>query len=262
MKVFLSWSGQRSKLVAELLNDWLRCVLQAVRPWISSRDIDRGALWFSQISEQLCETGIGIVCLTSENKNRPWILFEAGALAKGLTSSRVCTFLIDLTPTDIEDPLAQFNHTFPTKDSMAALVRTLNASLQENTLDDRVLENVFETYWPQFEQQFRAALAQSPSAPAVERTDDSILKEILTNTRKLTSKVRDLESMIKPQPQSTNLLFSPTRPVSGAELARLGIGGLLNDAVPKETAGLGLRNMVLGLKDNALMQPPKGGTEA
>jgi hypothetical protein len=262
MKIFLSWSGHRSKLVAELLNDWLRCVLQALRPWISSRDIDRGALWFSQISEQLSETGIGIVCLTSENKSKPWILFEAGALAKGLSSSRVCTFLIDVTPTDIEDPLAQFNHTFPTKESMATLVRTLNASLQSNALDDRVLENVFETYWPQFEQQFEAALAQSTSAPAVERTDDSILKEILTNTRKLTSKVRDLESMIKPQHTSVNALLSPVSVCSGSEVARLGIGGFLSEALPKEAASLGLRNLGLGLKENALVQLPKGGPEA
>ena len=106
MKVFLSWSGPRSKAVAELLNDWLRCVLQACKPWISSRDIDRGALWFSEISGQLSDTGIGIVCLTSDNKSKPWILFEAGALAKGLSHVRVCTLLIDLKPSDIEDSLA------------------------------------------------------------------------------------------------------------------------------------------------------------
>jgi hypothetical protein len=259
MKVFLSWSGQRSKLVAELLNNWLRCVLQAVRPWISSRDIDRGALWFSQISEQLSETGIGIVCLSSENKNKPWILFEAGALAKGLSSSRVCTFLIDLTPTDIEDPLAQFNHTFPTKEGMIALVQTLNASLQANALDDRVLSNVFETYWPQFEQQFRDALAESSTVPAVERTDDSILKEILTNTRQLSTKVRDLESMIKTQSQNPNLLFSSSSSATGSDLTRLGIAGLIGEALPKDSPRFGLRHLGLGLKENAPVQSPKGG---
>jgi len=118
MKVFISWSGERSKQVAELLNDWIQCVIQAASPWMSSKDIDRGALWFSEINDQLANTCVGIICLTQQNKNKPWILFESGALAKGITSNRVCTFLIDLQPTDIENPLAQFNATVPTKESV------------------------------------------------------------------------------------------------------------------------------------------------
>ncbi len=46
MKIFVSWSGKRSKAVAELMSDWLKCVIQASQPWISTRDIDRGAIWF------------------------------------------------------------------------------------------------------------------------------------------------------------------------------------------------------------------------
>jgi len=67
MKIFISWSGPRSRAVAELLNDWTKCVLQATRPWLSTRDIDRGALWFSEIHDQLKDTSVGIVCLTQEN---------------------------------------------------------------------------------------------------------------------------------------------------------------------------------------------------
>ncbi|HHQ6082069.1 TPA: TIR domain-containing protein, partial [Enterobacter hormaechei subsp. steigerwaltii] len=111
MKVFISWSGQRSKVVAEIFSDWLKCVIQASQPWISTRDIDRGAIWFSEINDKLKDVSVGVVCLTQENKNKPWILFETGALAKGLTTNRVCTFLIDLNPEDLQDPLAQFNHT-------------------------------------------------------------------------------------------------------------------------------------------------------
>lgn len=118
MKVFLSWSGDRSKKVAELLDEWLQCTIQTCQPWLSSRSIDRGALWFSEITAELADTTVGIICLTSENKESPWILFESGALAKGLNSSRVCTFLIDLEPADLGNPLAQFNHTVYTKSSL------------------------------------------------------------------------------------------------------------------------------------------------
>lgn len=126
MKVFISWSGNRSRLVAELLHNWIQCVIQAVEPWVSSHDIDRGAVWFSQISNELGTSTQGIICLTRDNKDKPWILFEAGALAKGLTSSRVYTLLIDLKPENIKDPLAQFNHTLPTKDDLYKLVLSIN----------------------------------------------------------------------------------------------------------------------------------------
>lgn len=201
MKVFMSWSGARSKAAAELLSDWIKCVIQASRPWISTRDIDRGALWFSEISDQLKDTTVGIVCLTQENKNRPWILFEAGALAKGLSSNRVCTFLVDLQPADLEDPLAQFNHTLPDKESVWELVRTLNGCLGTAGLDERILEQVFTTYWGQFEERFKVLLKQFPPSEKPEpRSEKNLLAEILENTRVLTHRVRSIESRIDRDP--------------------------------------------------------------
>lgn len=195
MKVFLSWSGNRSKEVANFLSEWLCCVIQATRPWVSTRDLDRGSLWFGEINDQLKDTSVGIVCLTNENKNRPWILFEAGALAKGLSTSRVCTFLIDLEPKDVEDPLAQFNHTMPQRESVLGLVRALNSTLGISALDLRILEQVFDTYWPQFEQKFTQIVAstEAGSTPSKARPKEDVLGEILENTRMLNSRVRRME---------------------------------------------------------------------
>lgn len=194
MKVFLSWSGNRSRLVAELLRDWIRCVLQATRPWISTRDLDRGSVWFAEINEQLKDTAIGIICLTGDNKDKPWILFEAGALAKGLNSNRVCTFLVDLQPTDVEDPLAQFNHTFPNKSGLLALVETINNALGPNALDHRILQQVFDTYWPQFDDGFKQILAEHPpEAASPPRDERDLLAEILDHTRALNSRIGRLE---------------------------------------------------------------------
>lgn len=195
MKVFISWSGDRSKKVAELLDDWIQCVIQAVNPWMSSKDIDRGALWFTEITDQLANTSIGIVCLTKENINKPWILFESGALAKGLTSNRVCTFLIDLTPTDLENPLAQFNHTFPVIDSVWELVRTINLSLKENALKESVLLKVFETYWPQFENDFNLIISSTPETEIVtKRKDNDIMLDVLSTVRLLDKRIRNIEA--------------------------------------------------------------------
>ncbi|WP_020621119.1 toll/interleukin-1 receptor domain-containing protein [Paenibacillus daejeonensis] len=195
MKIFISWSGGRSKAVGDLLDSWLQCVIQAIDPWMSTKDIDRGAIWFSEINNQLKDTSVGIVILTKENKERPWIMFEAGALAKGLATSRIIVLLVDLENKDVRDPLAQFNLTEPNRDGMWQLVRTLNASLQDKALKEKVLEQVFDTYWPQFETSFSEILNNTPeNAPSepISSTDD-VLNELLMYTRNINLRLNDLE---------------------------------------------------------------------
>jgi len=195
MKVFMSWSGARSHAVAEVLAWWVKCVLQAARPWISSEDLDRGSLWFSEINNSLSDTSVGIVCLTDENKDRPWLLFEAGALAKGLSNSRVCTFLIDLSPSDITDPLAQFNHTRKSQDDMKKLARTLNAALGANALDTNLLNDICDVYWPKFDEKFERALADfPPAAPKAARPQGDVLGDILEAVRGMNQRIRQLEN--------------------------------------------------------------------
>jgi hypothetical protein len=74
------------------------------------------------------------------------------------------------------------------------LVKTLNSTLTSNGLDNRILEQVFTTYWPQFESRFADILAtteaQPPSKP---RPKEDVLGEILENTRMLNSRIRRLE---------------------------------------------------------------------
>jgi hypothetical protein len=207
MKIFISWSGNRSRRVAELIDDWISCVLQASDPWVSTRDIDRGALWFTEIADQLANTNSGIICLTQENKNRPWVLFEAGALAKGLSTNRVCTLLVDLVPNDLQDPLAQFNHTMPdNRSSMRALVGTLNARLGENQIEERLLDRIFDTYWSQFEEGFAKILAETENQPSPPpRTDAELLNEILSGVRGLNQRVRKLESGVTAEREQTSL---------------------------------------------------------
>lgn len=67
MKVFISWSGPRSKAVAEALRDWLPDVMQALKPWVSSEDIRKGKQWNLELTRELEGTHVGVICLTPEN---------------------------------------------------------------------------------------------------------------------------------------------------------------------------------------------------
>lgn len=95
-KVFISWSGELSRKLGEALRNWLPAALQFVKPYFSPEDIEKGAKWGSEISKELETSNIGVICLTSENTEKPWILFEAGALSKRVVFAHYCLILIPL----------------------------------------------------------------------------------------------------------------------------------------------------------------------
>jgi TIR domain len=196
MKIFLSWSGGQSREVAELFSDWIQCVIQECKPWISTRDIERGSVWFSEISDQLKDVSIGVIFLTKENLNKPWILFEAGALAKGLTNSRVCTFLVDLAPADIAEPLSQFNHTLVERSYVFGLVKTLNA-YADSSLSEKVIDRIFDTYWSQFILEFEKIsekYTKDAELSVDEREEVDYLSEILSSVKNLSNRISRMEA--------------------------------------------------------------------
>ena len=146
MRVFLSWSGSRSKDTAASLHKWLPAFIHAAKPWFSPEDIGKGAPWLTELNSELATHSFAIVCLTPENLEAPWLLFEAGVLSKALTTNSVCPLLIGLAPTDVKGPLAQFQATRAEKDEMRALFGTMNRRLGDQQLNDAVLERTFEKF--------------------------------------------------------------------------------------------------------------------
>jgi hypothetical protein len=90
MKVFLSWSGDRSKQIARALAEFLTDTIQIVRPFMSGHDLEAGARWPLHLMGELDKTDFGILCLTPENLGSSWIHFETGALSKRVEVSGVC----------------------------------------------------------------------------------------------------------------------------------------------------------------------------
>lgn len=186
MKVFLSWSGKRSKDTADVLCEWLPQVIQAVEPWISS-EIEKGTRWGAEVAVKLEESKVGIMCLTRENLNENWILFEAGALSK-TKDAHVCTFLLDLKPTDIVQPLAQFQATQFKKEDVRKLLDTINNILEktgEHSLPERILSNAFNIYWPKLEEKLQEIVKQKPEVKEPTRATSEMVEETLEIVRAL-----------------------------------------------------------------------------
>jgi len=148
VKVFLSWSGTRSKEVAEALKEWLPDVLQAVTTFVSSADIEKGREFFRVLREELSDSNFGILCLTKDNCRKPWVLFEGGALAKVLEHSSLCPYLIDMEPAELPDPLRLFEAANANEQGTRELVRALNNTSDSLKLSEHQVRRTFDRWWP------------------------------------------------------------------------------------------------------------------
>ena len=72
-------------------------------PFFVSDHITPGEAWAQRIGTELEQSEFGILCLTRDNWQYSWLLFEAGAIAKKFASSRVVPYLIDELPQASKD---------------------------------------------------------------------------------------------------------------------------------------------------------------
>ena len=189
-KVFISWGGNLSKQLAEEVKNWLPSVLQFVKPYFTPDDIEKGTRWESNIAQELASSQIGIICLTKDNVNRPWILFEAGALSKNFGKANVCTVLFNVESTQITGPLTCFQATKFDKADFKKLIKTINETGGESKLDSKVLDDVFEMWWPRLEKKINEIIRNyKEESHEEERTERDILEELLELTRMTAKKL-------------------------------------------------------------------------
>jgi len=195
MKIFISYSGQRSKDTAEILGNWISQVIQAAEIW-NFQKLDKGGRRHQVTYKELQLADFGIICLNKDNINSVWTSFEAGALSKH-ENSRVCTFLLDIDPLSNDSPLSQFEHTLFSKDEVKKLVETINKLVieqNEKGLSEKSLDEVYETFWPKLEAQLdiiksMATLNTSSSIDTKDSKPPEVSKQLNTS----------LKERIKPQ---------------------------------------------------------------
>lgn len=198
MKVFISWSGELSRQVAEVVRIYLPLMLNGTEPFLSCHDISSGARWAAELSASLDASDFGIICLTPENLTSPWLLFEAGALTKH-SNGKVCCLLPDnLSPAEIAPPLSQFQARRFEKTEVRLLLKDIN-QLLPHPLANEQIEVIFDKWWPELHQRYKEAEKnhnQSISRKGKVRPAEDILQEILATVRRLA------EGEVVPTPQS------------------------------------------------------------
>jgi hypothetical protein len=178
MRIFTSWSGDRSKAAALGLKSLLQDLFEEAVQVFVSEHITPGEAWAQRLGTELEQSEFGILCLTRDNWQSPWLLFEAGAIAKKFASSRVVPYLIDeLPPASDRSPLAQFQHVRADREGTYRLVESIN-SIRDNPKPNDRLERSFAKWWPDLEQTLKTVQGSNPAQPPA-RSDRELLETIL-----------------------------------------------------------------------------------
>lgn len=195
MKVFVSWSGEKSRAVATAVSEWLGFVHQSVDTWVSTKDIHVGDRWATEIENGLQDAAYGIICVTPENVDSKWINYEAGAISKkiGTSSGKVAVLLIDFdSEADLEMPLSQFHAVMMTKAGFDDLAVSVNNAIEGSARADRDVVRAAELAWPRLESDLAAIKVTEPDTKKRKRSDQDLLEEIVLRLRDMDSRMDHL----------------------------------------------------------------------
>jgi hypothetical protein len=211
MHLFVSWSGEDSRAVAEILRTWIPDVIQEAEVYVSSQDIEKGERWALNLAKSLEELDFGLIALTKTNVTAPWVLFEAGALSKTVRS-RLVPILCNLTDRDlVGSPLAHFQYARFAKADFLQLMQTINASCGR-PLPEARLEKAFETWWPALDRAVgQVTFADSIAVEAKPSGDDRLTRleeavdELLHATRKILNATSHADRTVQVVPTEAEL---------------------------------------------------------
>jgi uncharacterized protein YjbI with pentapeptide repeats len=186
MKVFIGWSGETGRAIAEAVHRWLPGVIQEAKTYFAPEDAVQGERWGREIAKQLESADVGVLVITRDTMQAPWIMFEAGVLSKQIGRGKVAPVLFGLEPAEVEGPLVQFQAAAFRKAEIKRVVRMINSELGDAALTRNVLDSVFETRWPRLERAVEALLAAAGGQGSVPcRSERELLEEVLALTRSL-----------------------------------------------------------------------------
>ena len=140
--IFISWSGERSKQIARELKNTLETKIfegTGLECFVSDVDIVSGADWWSQIHDELSSCRLGIVCITKENIQAPWIYFESGAMiARDL---KTIPLLFHCSAYDLsQTPLASKHMVdFSNMEKFNIMIKNINHELHLRDISDKGL---------------------------------------------------------------------------------------------------------------------------
>jgi len=78
-KIFISWSGNLGKEIAEVFGNWLKEILP-IDELFCSTDLRASSNWYEELKKGLKSSNLGIFCLTDHALSSTWMFYEVGFL--------------------------------------------------------------------------------------------------------------------------------------------------------------------------------------
>jgi hypothetical protein len=173
--VFLSWSKDRSRVIAEVFFRRLPHILPSVNAFMSPH-IAGGELGIQAIHKALDGAAFGLAFLTPENVTETWLNYECGALSAQLASGKgkVATVVLDI------EGLQHLQFTKLTAAGIKKLMTELNELLgEEDKRSTDVLNDAIDQWWPVMELEITTALKGLGEVQSTPRSIDGKVTDTL-----------------------------------------------------------------------------------
>jgi hypothetical protein len=192
--VFISFSGDTSLAAAKALREWIPTVVQSASPFMSDSDVEKRTRGLHAVARALEGIKFGIACLTPDNLESAWILYEAGALTKTIDDeTHLCTYLLrGLQPQDVKPPLGMFQATKAEKEDTRRLVHTINRAVNQDPVADARVDQIFDAMWPRLEADLRG-IPEPPRDHRPKRSQEEMIAELLELARADANRRRETE---------------------------------------------------------------------
>ncbi|MFW0790052.1 hypothetical protein [Gordonia sp. CPCC 205333] len=189
-KVFISWSGSPSLVVARVWAALLRDVFDDSVDCFISDEMEAGVISMAQIRANLDGAKFAIIVTTRANQNAKWLNFEAGVVSRQLPDDempRVVPCLVDFDAMkEVTGPLTMFQMKMLTEKGVEETVRSLASVLGAAT---NVHTKRFGLLWDtEYKEAFEkaAAVVKNSKDPIPDpRPEKDILAEVLEGVRRL-----------------------------------------------------------------------------
>ena len=181
--IFISWSTNPAREIALELKGLLDSILTDPDYHIfvsESEDtgIKKGEKGFVKINQNLSNANFGILVLCNNNYERPWLMYEAGAIAK-LGKSRVCPILFNRNDSNIEGPIVQFQHAsfkYDDKDDFNKLLFSIYESKYDlESLSEAQKNNLIDSldrHWGVFSGKIKKILDDVSNSDKINKLSD------------------------------------------------------------------------------------------
>lgn len=223
MKIFLNWSGEESRRVADLLREWLPELFDSVEPWMAADTFGRNNRWLEANSGGFDQAAMIVACITRANIHSDWSSLDPSSFEYSVAD--IPPQLVLLASPDVNlETFRPIKHPYNVlelgHDGLEILVQQING-LTDRPVQNDVLIDRFAAMWPRFEaklknRESRAQVAASVNKDVEGRMPDHMEREASIGS----SEIDDLrERLIELTDSFTALRASIVPPTGGREPA-------------------------------------------